>query len=124
MSGAIYFSDTGMKLSDQSFRGFPALWNMAAFYLFLLQPSPLMVAASIVVLAVASFLPFPFIHPVRVVRWRVFNLILLVAWAGLALIAVLNAFDTDWVIKLALGIIAGYFLLAGVLPFGKLRTAA
>ncbi len=31
----------GCKTDDYHFRGFPALWNVAAFYLFLLQPAPL-----------------------------------------------------------------------------------
>src|ERR1700710_3331331 len=37
VSGALYFSDRRMKAADNHFRGFPGLWNVAAFYLFLLQ---------------------------------------------------------------------------------------
>lgn len=40
ISGALYFSDRRMKTDDNHFRGFPALWNGAAFYLFLLKPPP------------------------------------------------------------------------------------
>ena len=40
MSGALYFADRRMKASDNHFRGFPALWNVAAFYLFLLHLPP------------------------------------------------------------------------------------
>ena len=40
MSGALYFVDLRMKTDDNHFRGFPTLWNAAAFYLFLLKPSP------------------------------------------------------------------------------------
>ncbi len=36
-----------MKTSDYYFRGFPALWNVAAFYLFLLKPAPWLGAALI-----------------------------------------------------------------------------
>ena len=39
-SSALYFADRGMKAADNYFRGFPALWNVAAFYLFLLHPPP------------------------------------------------------------------------------------
>src|SRR5436309_986254 len=35
VSGALYFAYRGMKTADHHFRGFPALWNAAAFYLFL-----------------------------------------------------------------------------------------
>src|ERR1700760_832484 len=52
ISGALYFADRRMKSEDNHFRGFPGLWNMAAFYLFLLHWPPalssLMVAALIV----------------------------------------------------------------------------
>ena len=37
VSGVLYFADRRMKTPDNYFRGFPALWNAAAFYLFLLQ---------------------------------------------------------------------------------------
>src|SRR3954470_17152963 len=36
----LYFADRRMKSADNHVRGFPALWNVAAFYLFLLHPSP------------------------------------------------------------------------------------
>ena len=34
VSGALYFADRRMKAADNCFRGFPALWNIIAFYLF------------------------------------------------------------------------------------------
>src|SRR6202048_4483233 len=40
VSGALYFADRRMKTPDNHFRGFPALWNAAAFYLFLLHWPP------------------------------------------------------------------------------------
>ena len=40
ITGALYFADREMKTADNYFRGFPALWNAAAFYLFLLRPPP------------------------------------------------------------------------------------
>ncbi|MGC2075245.1 MAG: phosphatidylcholine synthase, partial [Xanthobacteraceae bacterium] len=35
VTGSLYFADGLMKTSDYYFRGFPALWNIAAFYLFI-----------------------------------------------------------------------------------------
>src|SRR5262249_29851580 len=74
VSGALYFADRRMKTTDNHFRGFPTLWNAAAFYLFLLRPSPLIAAAAVTFLVVATFLPIHVIHPVRVERWRPLNL--------------------------------------------------
>src|SRR5690348_17747301 len=36
VTSALYFADRQMKMDDNSFRGFPALWNAVAFYLILL----------------------------------------------------------------------------------------
>src|ERR1700745_3024680 len=41
VSGALYFADRRMKSDDNHFRGFPGLWNVAAFYLFMLQWPPI-----------------------------------------------------------------------------------
>ena len=41
ITGALYFADREMKTPDNYFRGFPAVWNLAAFYLYLLEPPPL-----------------------------------------------------------------------------------
>src|SRR6201987_4582901 len=40
VSGALYFADRRMKAADNHFRGFLGLWNVAAFYLFLLHWPP------------------------------------------------------------------------------------
>ena len=40
ISGALYFADTQMKTKDNYFLGFPAVWNVPAFYLLLLRPDP------------------------------------------------------------------------------------
>ena len=36
-ASALYFADTRMKTSDLWFRGFPALWNVVALYLYVLH---------------------------------------------------------------------------------------
>jgi phosphatidylcholine synthase len=115
MTGALYFADRRMKTADNYFRGFPALWNTAAFYLFLLRPDPWMAALAIAVLAVATFLPVPFVHPFRVGRLRIVNVALLAAWSVLALIAVLRGMTPGPWISGGLCAIGLYFLGAGLL---------
>jgi phosphatidylglycerophosphate synthase len=41
VSGAIYFADKRMKTATVISADFPVLWNLVAFYLFLIQPQPL-----------------------------------------------------------------------------------
>src|SRR6476661_6075160 len=109
ISGALYFADRAMKTSDNYFRGFPAVWNLVAFYLYLLQPAAWIGAAAIVILAVLSFLPVKFLHPLRVRHWRWLNVALLFVWAVLALVAVLERFEPAAGVTWALGAIAVYF---------------
>src|SRR5690606_20885737 len=88
ITGALYFADRKMKTSDNYFRGFPAVWNLAAFYLYLLEPPPWIAVCGIVILAALTFAPFKFLHPLRVRRLRALNVALLVLWAALSLVAV------------------------------------
>jgi phosphatidylcholine synthase len=115
VTAALYFADGHMKMNDNYFRGFPALWNVVAFYLLLLRPASWVAAAAIAALAVASFVPFPFIHPLRVVRLRAFNVVLLIIWAVLAAITVAHDMSPGPWITAALCTIGLYILLGGAL---------
>ena len=115
VTGAIYFADRHMKMPGNYFRGFPAIWNTAAFYLLLLRPSPFWSTVTVVALAVATFLPFPFIHPLRVMRLRPFTVALLVLWGVLALITLARDMAPGPWITGALCAIAIYVIGLGAL---------
>jgi len=115
VSGALYFVDRRMKTPDSYFRGFPALWNVAAFYLFLLKPPPWLGAAAITALAAATFAPIHFVHPVRVPRWRMLNVAALVLWGVLALFALAQNLDPPAWAAAALAALAVYFVIVGLL---------
>ncbi len=115
VTGALYFADRRMKTADGYFRGFPALWNVVAFYLFVLKPPPWFGALAIVVLAAATFAPIHFVHPVRVPRWRIINLAAAAAWAALAATALALDLDPPGWVAAALAVIAIYFVGVGVL---------
>jgi phosphatidylcholine synthase len=112
VSGALYFADQRMKTDDNHFRGFPTLWNVAAFYLFLLRPSPWIGSAAIALLVVATFLPIHVMHPVRVRRFRIFNLALVIAGCALAAFAVIRNFEVPQAVTIALCLIAAYVMLS------------
>lgn len=108
VSGALYFADRRMKRDDNHFRGFPGLWNIAAFYLFLLHWPPVLSSLAIAILIVATFLPFHVVHPVRVVRLRWLTLTLMAVWTVLGFYALVRDFDVEWPVTLALCLIAAY----------------
>jgi phosphatidylcholine synthase len=60
------FARSDMKTDDNYFRGFPAVWNVVAFYLYLLKPPPMTAAATVALFAALTFAPIHFIHPLRV----------------------------------------------------------
>jgi phosphatidylcholine synthase len=108
VTGALYFADCRMKAADNHFRGFPALWNAAAFYLFLLHLPPALSSLAVTILIVLTFVPLHVIHPVRVVRLRRLTLSLLAIWAVLAVITLALDFDVGAPVTIALCAIAAY----------------
>src|ERR1700676_1489093 len=110
VSGALYFADRRMKSADNHFRGFPGLWNVAAFYLFLLHLPPAISSLGVLVLIASTFAPFHVVHPIRVVRLRWLTLSLIAIWAALAVIALANDFDVGAPVTIGLCAIAAYIV--------------
>src|SRR6201992_3901215 len=121
VSSALYFADRRMKSDDNHFRGFPALWNAAAFYLFLLHPPPAVSSLGVAILIVLTFIPIHVLHPVRVVRLRGLTLSLMAVWAALAAYALANDFDVGIAVTSALCAIAIY-IAASDAAFRLLRS--
>jgi len=115
VTSALYFADRRMKTADNYFRGFPALWNAAAFYLFLLRPSPWLSAVAMAVLIVLTFAPIHVLHPVRVMRFRKFNLALMATWAVLTVMAVMADFNVAPPVSIALCAIGLYVVFGDAL---------
>lgn len=112
MSGALYFADRRMKTDDNHFRGFPALWNAAAFFLLLLKPSPVLATSVLAAFVVLTFVPFHTLHPLRTRRGRPLTLALIGIGAVLAVFTIGADFNVSPPVKIALCGIAGYVLFS------------
>jgi phosphatidylcholine synthase len=122
VSGALYFADTRMKQPDNSFRGFPAVWNMPVFVLYAFHPPPAVTLVSVVLLAVLTFVPVNFVHPLRVIRWRLSTLIVVGVWVVCALWLLAADFAAPTAVKYVLLTASAYlFCVAAVQQ--SLRTA-
>jgi len=108
VTGALYFADRRMKSPDNHFRGFPGLWNVAAFYLFLLHLPPAISSLGVIILIASTFAPFHVVHPVRVVRLRWLTLPLIALWAVLMVITVASDFNVGIAVTTGLCAIAAY----------------
>jgi phosphatidylcholine synthase len=114
VSAALYFADLRMKTADNYFRGFPVLWNTAAFYLFLLQPHPWLAAGLVTMLVGLTFAPIRFAHPLRVKERRWLNIALLLLWSVLGAAALAFNLDPGPWITTGLCAIAVYFFAGGL----------
>jgi phosphatidylcholine synthase len=65
-SALYHFARSDMKTGDNYFRGFPALWNLVAFYLWVLGASAEVGGVAVALLALSSFTNVTFVHPFRV----------------------------------------------------------
>lgn len=115
VTSALYFADDHMKTEDYYFRGFPALWNAIAFYLFVLKLPSWMAAGLIAILVVLTFVPLRVLHPFRVRQLRALNIVALVVWAILGGYALVAGLDPGPLVASLLVVIGIYFLGVGLL---------
>jgi phosphatidylcholine synthase len=83
-----HFSDTASKAADHSFVGFPAIWNLVAFYVFALGLQQTSTALLILGCAILTFIPLKWVHPMRTVALRPVT-VLSTVLAGIAGVSVL-----------------------------------
>ena len=111
IASALYFADTRMKTNDYWFRGFPAIWNVFAFYLFVLR-WPWQINAALTLAATAAmFAPVVFVHPLRVRRLRPLTIAATVLWFALAAVAIVEGLQPQTWVTVGLSALAVYFLL-------------
>jgi phosphatidylcholine synthase len=119
LSSLYTFARTDMKTDDNFFRGFPALWNIIAFYLFMLQPGQLAGLIVVSLFSALTFAPIYFVHPIRANNYQPWCAAAAVLW-GMGSLALLSpSWDSTWLhIWLALSL-AGAGALLGI---GAVRT--
>ena len=117
---ALYnFARRDKKTEDNYFRGFPALWNVVAFYLFVARPGPEAGAVIVVALAALTFTSVTFVHPFRVRDYGRWLPILALLWA----IVTLALLRPGWTPQLRTGLTwASALLVLVLLGLGLLRS--
>jgi len=74
------FSNTKLKTKDNYFRGFPAVWNIVLFYIFVLDTTQVTNFLIILFFSMMTFVPLKYAHPFRVEKGKFFNLLLTALW--------------------------------------------
>lgn len=113
VSSAIYYADMGMKTDEYFFSGFPVVWNMVIFTLFVVDAGQVTATAIVLISVVLTFLPIHFLHPVRVQRLRPVNLAVFFIWSGFGVYALLSGFDTPFWVKLGVSVSGLYLYFIG-----------
>lgn len=109
VSSAIYYADMGMKTDEYFFSGFPVVWNMVIFTLFVIDASATTAMIVVGFSVFLTFLPINFLHPVRVKRLRPLNLGIFFLWSALGVYSLLMSFIMPpWAIVLF--IVTGVYL--------------
>ena len=122
LSSLYHFADTMSKNAEHCFVGFPAIWNVVAFLVFALGIPPA-VTVAIVVLAIAgTFIPMPWIHPLRVERWRPATIGVMAAAVVAAVYTVATGFPANPLAKWVLAAMAIYSIAFSVYWYLKPGT--
>jgi phosphatidylcholine synthase len=110
LSSLYHFADLASKGDDYSFIGFPAVWNLVAFYLFALSLPQWATYAIVTACIVLTFVPMRWVHPLRVVRLRFLTLAVTLGWAVAAVATVWQGFPASGVSWIMLVGAAAYLM--------------
>jgi phosphatidylcholine synthase len=108
VSSLYHFSDNGSKSDDHCFVGFPAIWNVVALYVFAFDMKGWGGEVLVFACVILTFVPWRWVHPMRVERWRVPTLVLTALWGFAAVRVVLNGFPADRMSQVVLAAVALY----------------
>jgi phosphatidylcholine synthase len=108
LSSLFHFSHLGSKADDHCFVGFPAVWNVVAFYIFAFAPPGWAVSGLILLCVALTFVPMRWLHPFRVTQFQRVNIAMCVLWAGAAIWTVATGFPANFITLAVLTVVAIY----------------
>ena len=121
LSSLFHLSDLGNKSDDHCFVGFPAVWNIFAFYVFAFASPPPITMGGVLLCVVLTFVPMRWVHPLRVVALRPVTAVLTLLWGLAAALTIWHGFPAH---PAALAVLAGVGLYGiGLSVIGPWRKA-
>lgn len=90
LASCYHYANLKAVYKDQYFIGFPAFWNLIAFYLFITQLSPFWNSIVIVVISIFHFMPIKVIYLSRLFKSNIYATGLAGIWAASTLMVIIN----------------------------------
>jgi len=108
------FANMNMKTSDYYFSGFPAVWNIAVLYFYILGTNEWVNLFVIIFFYVLTFIPIKFVHPLRVKKLRNITIFATILWSATTLKLVttkpeINLYSNEKIVMLIWIICSIYF---------------
>ena len=110
LSALFHFSDTESKAPDNCFIGFPALWNVVAFYVFVLELPQWLAMGLVIACIVLTFVPLRWAHPTRTPLLRPVTVLVLLAASCAAVLTLWSGFPASGALAAILILAAAYML--------------
>ncbi len=114
LTSLFHFSDGSSKTPDGYFVGFPAVWNIVVFYLYVFKPGEMVTLVVILVLCLATFIPIRWVHPFRVKKLRGLTVTVVMLASIAALLAVVGGFQPGVIEKIVLICAPAYLVAVGL----------
>ncbi len=108
MSSLFHFADTESKTDDHCFVGFPAIWNVVAFYIFAFQLSAGASAVLVLACVALTIVPLRWGHPMRTPFLKPLTLTLSALWMIAAGATLWSGFPAGFYAKAVLAVVAVY----------------
>lgn len=108
LSSLFHFSDTASKTDDHCFVGFPAVWNIVAFYVFAFRLPVWASEALVLVCVIFTFVPMPWAHPLRTPLLWPATVVVMGLWCVAAFLAIWSGFPASPLVQVILLVGAVY----------------
>lgn len=108
------YSNLQHKSTDNYFVGFPAAWNIVILYLYLLQTSSWFNTFIVVLFIVLTVTPMTFVHPFRVKKLMIPNIISVVIWIVCAIYLVVVYPQANLVVNILWWVSGIWFIGIGI----------
>jgi phosphatidylcholine synthase len=125
MASADQFCRVDAKTADHLFLGFPSYWNIAAFYVVVLDLQPGAVAGVLLVCAVLVFVPIGYVYPSRTESLQALTLVLTTVWLASYAVLLTQVPDPSpiW-LAISIAYVVYYVALSLYLTTRRSRAAA